>query len=178
MVFLSSTEVYCRWWCTESCLEGFWRLCFWRMEVWLSGIGRGVTARSVWRGRRERRMERGESFLYSIKLDNFRTLNLGVSPQPEMKKEKSCTRVRIFFHALLSALDVTKNDDYTAFFALYVVYAIFENKGTRERIVTWWYEIFLCSCSAEGCELKDVVKVFDLCVVLWNVGIEELRVDG
>lgn len=36
----------------------------------------------------------------------------------------------MFFNALLSALDVSMNDDYAAFFALYTIYAIFENKGT------------------------------------------------
>ncbi|GMS91072.1 hypothetical protein PENTCL1PPCAC_13247, partial [Pristionchus entomophagus] len=43
---------------------------------------------------------------------------------------------RIFFNALLSALDVSMNDDYAAFFALYTVYAIFENKGDADELLT------------------------------------------
>ncbi|GMS91046.1 hypothetical protein PENTCL1PPCAC_13221, partial [Pristionchus entomophagus] len=43
---------------------------------------------------------------------------------------------KIFFNALLSALDVSMNDDYAAFFALYTVYAIFENKGDADELLT------------------------------------------
>ncbi|GMT21112.1 hypothetical protein PFISCL1PPCAC_12409, partial [Pristionchus fissidentatus] len=43
---------------------------------------------------------------------------------------------RVFFSALLSSLDVSMNDDYSAFFALYTIYAIFENKGDADELLT------------------------------------------
>ncbi|KAF8358059.1 gop-1 [Pristionchus pacificus] len=52
-------------------------------------------------------------------------------PQPQ-----SSAQNRVFFNALLSALDVSMNDDYAAFFALYTIYAIFENKGDADELLT------------------------------------------
>ncbi|KAJ1365052.1 hypothetical protein KIN20_025266 [Parelaphostrongylus tenuis] len=43
---------------------------------------------------------------------------------------------RVFYEALLCAFDSSKNDDYLSFYALMLIYAMFQNKGNAGRLLS------------------------------------------